>query len=66
MLVKLKSGICLFYSERSVISGLICSSVSMEIMALEKGHKRLILCGKKLENMVFVQGMGVYSTIFFS
>lgn len=38
----------------------------MEIMALEKGHKRLILCGKKLENMVFVQGMGVYSTIFFS
>uniref|UniRef100_A0A803WBI9 Deuterosome assembly protein 1 n=1 Tax=Ficedula albicollis TaxID=59894 RepID=A0A803WBI9_FICAL len=42
------------------------SSVSMEIMALEKGHKRLFLCGKKLKNMVFVQGTGVYSIVFFS
>lgn len=48
-----------------VISGLICSSVSMVIMALEIGHKDFLLHGKKLENMVSVQGTG-YILQYFS
>jgi len=58
--VKLRGMFYFIVNINHVISVLICSSVSMVIMALEKGHKDFFYIVEKIENMVFVQGGCVF------
>lgn len=67
MLVLLKSGVCLFYCEHKPcyfwFNLQFCFHGNY---GTGERAQKLFLHGKKLEDLVFVQGTGAYSTVFLS